>query len=207
MALRSWDDGDIPGLPGLANNILIARNLRNRFPHPYTDSAAREWVGFARGNPHVFAIAVKEAGEGEGGDNPLTVVRESVQILRDEARITVTRGADLHARAADGWHTVGGCSCQPKEAEERVGCEIGYWLAEPAWGRGVGTDAVALLVAYVWDSFRDVVRIEAPIFKRNTGSRRVLEKNGFQVEGTLRKAYIDRDGNIEDAELLSLLRV
>ncbi len=203
VALRSWEEADIPGLPGLANNIQIARNLRDRFPHPYTASDASDWVGFARNNPHFLAIAVKEAGAEEEEEG----AQGAVRILREGQRIAVTRGsADNHARASDGWRTVGGCSCSQHSDEERVGCEIGYWLAESVWGKGVGTEAVALLIEYAWDTFKGVVRIEAPIFKRNVGSKRVLEKNGFEVEGILRKAYIDREGSIEDAMILSLIK-
>ena len=79
--------------------------------------------------------------------------------------------------------------------------DIGLWIGEPHWGRGVGTVAVQLIVSYA----RDVLgmrRIESKIFVENWASRRIFEKNGFELEGTLRQAVIKR-GVPTDEWLLS----
>lgn len=67
--------------------------------------------------------------------------------------------------------------------------EIGYWLAEPFWGRGLTTAAVR---AYTADAFArfDLLRLTAHVFARNRGSARVLEKAGYQLEGRLRHGAI-----------------
>ncbi|MFX6949463.1 GNAT family protein, partial [Acinetobacter baumannii] len=68
-----------------------------------------------------------------------------------------------------------------------MSAEIGYWLAEPFWGQGIATEAVRQLVEYTFYYF-DIVRLYAEVFETNKASMRVLEKNGFYLEGVRRKA-------------------
>ena len=56
--------------------------------------------------------------------------------------------------------------------------EIGYWLGEPYWGRGIATEAVGAMTAWGIERF-DLVRVEAQVYAPNAASARVLEKNGF----------------------------
>lgn len=60
--------------------------------------------------------------------------------------------------------------------------ELGYYLGEEYWGNGAMTQAVQLLTKKLFDE-TDILRIYAEPFAYNTGSRRVLEKAGFQFEG------------------------
>lgn len=71
----------------------------------------------------------------------------------------------------------------------RTTAEIGYWIAEPFWGKGIATEAIGLMVAYVMQHF-DRVRLFAVCFESNTGSRKALEKNGFVLEAIRQKAVI-----------------
>lgn len=63
--------------------------------------------------------------------------------------------------------------------------ELGYYIAEEYWGKGIMTEAVKQICAYVFDK-SDMIRIFAEPFAYNAASCRVLEKAGFQYEGTLR---------------------
>ena len=63
--------------------------------------------------------------------------------------------------------------------------ELGYYIAEEYWGKGIMTEAVKQICAYVFDK-SDMIRIYAEPFAYNAASCRVLEKAGFQYEGTLR---------------------
>ena len=74
--------------------------------------------------------------------------------------------------------------------------EIGYWLAEPFWGRGIVTDAVRALVPVAFEQ-TDIVRIQAGIFSNNPASMRVLEKCGFVREAVHRNA-ITKNGVMMD---------
>lgn len=69
----------------------------------------------------------------------------------------------------------------------RHSAEIGYWLGEQFWGRGIMTKAVGLLAEYGFTSL-GLKRIYSGVFAYNAGSCRVLEKNGFIKEGVFRSA-------------------
>jgi RimJ/RimL family protein N-acetyltransferase len=82
--------------------------------------------------------------------------------------------------------------------------EIAYFLAPNKRKKGYGTEAVQLLVDYLFLS-KDVARIHAFVDVRNKVSQRVLEKAGFQREGTMRKCVFNR-GQLRDYHLYSILR-
>jgi len=78
----------------------------------------------------------------------------------------------------------------------RYNAELGYWLAEPFWGRGIMTGAVCAFTEYAFRRFA-LNRIYAEPFARNLASVRVLEKAGFSREGILRSSVV-KDGVILD---------
>lgn len=86
----------------------------------------------------------------------------------------------------------------------RQTAEIGYYIAEEYWGKGIMTDAVKQICEYVFKN-SDILRIYAEPFAYNTGSCRVLEKAGFQYEGTLRNNAV-KNGKVIDMKMYSLLR-
>lgn len=97
----------------------------------------------------------------------------------------------------------GGVGLHVQEDVHRRTAEIGYWLSEAYWGRGIMTDAVAAVAAYGFERF-DLLRIEAEVFARNPASMRVLEKSGFQREGWRRQS-ITKDGETMDGALYAIL--
>lgn len=82
--------------------------------------------------------------------------------------------------------------------------ELGYYIAEEYWGKGVMTEAVRQACAYVFDK-SDIIRIYAEPFTYNIASCRVLEKAGFQYEGTLRRNAV-KNGKVIDMNIYSLLK-
>ena len=74
----------------------------------------------------------------------------------------------------------------PQTDVNRKTAEIGYWLGEPFWHRGLATEAVRQMCAYGFA--RGFARLHAAVFAFNEPSMRVLEKNGFVKEGVFRKA-------------------
>ena len=82
--------------------------------------------------------------------------------------------------------------------------ELGYYLAREYWGRGIVTEAVRQLCERVFAQ-TDILRIYAEPFSDNVGSRRVLEKAGFQLEGILRRNAC-KNGRVLDMALYSLTR-
>jgi ribosomal-protein-alanine N-acetyltransferase len=82
--------------------------------------------------------------------------------------------------------------------------EIGYFLLPNERGKGYGSEAIALIVDYLFLS-KNIMRIQATTDTRNLASQKVLEKAGFKKEGTLRK-YVFLRGELRDAFLYSVLR-
>lgn len=74
--------------------------------------------------------------------------------------------------------------------------EIGYYLLTEEWGKGIVTEAVRLLCREAF-ALPGLLRITGQVCAPNTGSRRVLEKNGFQLEGMKRSAVI-KNGQVYD---------
>jgi ribosomal-protein-alanine N-acetyltransferase len=82
--------------------------------------------------------------------------------------------------------------------------EIGYWLAKPFWGQGIMTSAAKAICQHAFETL-GLVKINAHVFSFNPGSARVLEKCGFEQEGTLRKHAL-KDGKLIDVKAYGLIR-
>jgi len=162
-AIRSWSSHDQAALVKYANNRKVWLNLRDAFPHPYTEASAAAFLEMvARQSPtRFFAIATPE--EAIGG-------------------IGISLNQDVH----------------------RLTAEMGYWLGEPHWGKGVMTEAVAKFTEYALERFH-LVRIHAEPYASNPNSCRVLEKAGYVLEGRLRSSVI-KDGQILDQLLYARIK-
>ncbi len=86
----------------------------------------------------------------------------------------------------------------------RQTAELGYYIAESHWGMGIMTEAVRRVCAYVFEN-SNIIRIYAEPFSYNRASCRVLEKAGFQHEGTLKSNAV-KNGRIIDMELYARIR-
>jgi ribosomal-protein-alanine N-acetyltransferase len=99
---------------------------------------------------------------------------------------------------------IGGIGLEFGRDVHRFTAELGYWLGEPFWGRGIMTQAVGRLTAWAFENL-EVHRIYATVFDGNAASVRVLEKAGFQCEGCLR-ASVFKNGRILDQFLYARIR-
>ena len=82
--------------------------------------------------------------------------------------------------------------------------ELGYSLAEDYWGRGLMTEAAGRIIRYAFDELKlDVLMIRTG--ESNIRSQRVIEKCGFEYEGTLRRTYRIYDGSIREVRCYSML--
>ena len=97
---------------------------------------------------------------------------------------------------AVGEEAVGSVGFVLRHDVERVSAEIGYWLAEPFWGRGIATEALVAMTDYAITTHK-LTRVYALPFAWNAASCRVLEKAGYVLEGTLRRSAI-KNGMITD---------
>jgi [ribosomal protein S5]-alanine N-acetyltransferase len=154
--LRAWRTDDLDSLVRYANNFNVWRNLRDRFPHPYTRAHGEEWLSRqSQAREPLMNFAIECDGECVGG-------------------VGFERYCDIN----------------------RLTAEIGYWVAEPFWGRGIATLCLREATARAFHYF-DFERIQAAVFAWNAASARVLEKSGYKLEARLRRNVI-KDGEITD---------
>jgi [ribosomal protein S5]-alanine N-acetyltransferase len=147
-AVRPWRASDVDALVRHADNLNVAKQLRDRFPHPYTRRHAVDFLHYAAPAEPPTNLAIEVDGEAAGG-------------------IGFVPGTDIEAYSA----------------------EVGYWLAEPLWGRGVATEAVVLVTAHAFAA-HGLLRLYALPFADNRASRRVLEKAGYACEAILRASCV-----------------
>jgi RimJ/RimL family protein N-acetyltransferase len=101
-------------------------------------------------------------------------------------------------------HLIGAVGADNFEPGTTHKAEFGYWLARPFWGQGIMTDAVSAYIRYAFSEL-ELLRLTAHVFESNVASARVLEKNGFKLEGRLRK-HLCKDGKLLDARFYGLLK-
>ena len=156
VTIRRWKYEDLSSLVFHANNINVWNNVRNYFPHPYTEENGRAWLDKVVEPEPVINMAIDVDGEAVGG-------------------IGLILNGDVYIKSA----------------------EIGYWLGESFWGKGISTEAVGQMTEYAFYYF-DLVRLYAEVFESNKASMRVLEKNGYYLEGVRRKAVFKNEKLMDD---------
>ena len=147
--LRSFQLTDAKSLTKHANNKKISDNLRDRFPHPYTEEDAEWFINFVLSD-----------------NDP---VKNFVIEINEEA--------------------AGSIGVTPDEDVYRLNAEIGYWLGEEHWGKGIMTAVIKATIKYAFDNL-SVKRIYATPFATTIGSIKALEKAGFIKEATIRNGVI-----------------
>jgi RimJ/RimL family protein N-acetyltransferase len=146
--VRHWRPADAEAIVQHANNTNVAKQLRDRFPHPYTRRNAVEFIEHATTGDQITNFAIEVGGEAAGG-------------------VGFVPGSDI----------------------ERYSAEIGYWLSERFWGRGIATEALSLVTGHAFAEL-NVLRLFALPFADNAASRRVLEKAGYTCEGILKASSV-----------------
>lgn len=118
------------------------------------------------------------------------------------ARVRDERPEQVFAIVVDA-QAVGSIGIRLRDDIERGNGELGYWLGEPFWGRGLMTDVVPAFVPFALREY-SLRRLEAWVFAWNPASARVLEKAGFAQEGLLRRSAV-KDGRIIDRWMYALV--
>ncbi|KAK3377615.1 acetyltransferase [Podospora didyma] len=83
---------------------------------------------------------------------------------------------------------IGGIGLKARDDIHYRTMEIGYWLNEDFWGRGIATEAVSAFSEWAFGAFGHLIRLEAQVLEGNPASGRVLEKAGFELEGRQKKS-------------------
>ena len=118
-------------------------------------------------------------------------------------RLGENRDDIILAIVVDG-EAAGGIGLHGMKDVYRYNGEIGYWLSEQHWGKGIMSGAVGLMVEYAFVQTH-WLRLFACIYENNLSSMRVLEKNGFQRESIHRRAVM-KEGKLQDEHLFALLK-
>jgi RimJ/RimL family protein N-acetyltransferase len=86
----------------------------------------------------------------------------------------------------------------PKQDVNRCNMEIGYWLGEPYWNKGIASKAIELMVELIWNIHHHINRIYAEVFEHNKASMEALKKNGFVLESIRKKGVIKNNVMLDD---------
>jgi RimJ/RimL family protein N-acetyltransferase len=101
-------------------------------------------------------------------------------------------------------HAVGSIGFVPGKDVERCSAEIGCWVAEEYWGRGIGTAALRGVTEHALQ-YHGLSRVFAVPYAWNAASSRILEKAGYAFEGRMRKSAV-KDGRVIDQLLYAYVR-
>ena len=99
---------------------------------------------------------------------------------------------------------VGGIGLIVGKDIERKSSEVGYWIGEDHWGKGIVSSALEGIVKFAFNEL-DLERVFAVPLEHNTASRKVLEKNNFVLEGILRSSVV-KSGKIHNQALYAKIR-
>ncbi len=162
---------------------------------PFTEADAEPLFEHAR-NPNVTRFTLWDAHQSVG---------DTIAFVRDYALLRYREGtAEPYAITINpDPRPVGACGCF-WAAKPHQTMELGYWLGETFWGRGVTAEACRAVLTFAFAEYGPE-RIQARVIDGNHASARVLAKLGFRDEGTLRQSLLRR-GNFEDVRMFSVLR-
>lgn len=175
-------------------------------PSPYTLTAAEEWIAHTTSPANFVNSGAYDAEKGSRkGEGPLVATQYGIVIageacggiglefgtgfpspvssLPPSPSLSLTEHVDIYHRTA----------------------ELGYWLSPSHWGKGHMSALVPAFVQWTWGTFGILVRLNAAVNEANVGSRRVLEKAGFVVEGRRRDA-VCKEGRVGAEVMLGALR-
>jgi L-serine/L-threonine ammonia-lyase len=89
-----------------------------------------------------------------------------------------------------GGEAIGCISVVPQQGWMGCNAEVGYWIGQKHWGRGITSEALQLVTDWAWDEQPALTRLFAPIFAWNTASQRVAARCGYVKEAELPKSAI-----------------
>lgn len=115
-----------------------------------------------------------------------------------------TKDSPIHIFAIDmDGKAIGGIGIHPQQDIMKKNAELGYWLGEEYWGKGIVSGAIKQVIDFAFTTY-DINRVFARPFGTNVASQKVLEKCGFKLEARLEKV-IFKNGEYLD-ELIYAIR-
>lgn len=174
LSVRPMLHSDAPAMAHYSNSIKISRNMRDSFPSPYTIDSAHAFLATVRDQKQWRPI--------RSISDPAKVPAQSIQEIKDGTK------APCHWAIALNGNLIGAVGLMWQKDVEARTVELGYWIAEDHWGKGFAAEAVGAVLAWAWQAYPELDRVEANVFGWNTASTSVLRKLGFVEEGRLRAA-------------------
>jgi RimJ/RimL family protein N-acetyltransferase len=98
--------------------------------------------------------------------------------------------AGLGSGPAPGGEAIGCIGLRPDHGGLRCNAELGYWLGQAHWRRGIASEALDLVTQWAWAMRPELTRLYAPIFAWNEGSQAVARKAGYLLEARLPQSAI-----------------
>eukprot|EP01083_Nonionella_stella_P196831 723991_1 len=197
--LRFIRKSDAQQLVKAANSKHVAKYLRDRFPHPYTLDCAQWWIEH---NQTLLQQYIKVSTDIQGTEKQYFALESFIFQIVDKTTDLVIGGIGLE-----------------RDRHEFHKAELGYWLDEKYWNRGIATNAVRGFMHFIWNNnvrkngsianrltLSNLIRIEAFIADQNIYSAKVVEKCGFKQEGFHRKAHKYRNGTIGNTYSFAIIK-
>ncbi|VUC19862.1 unnamed protein product [Clonostachys rosea] len=185
LLIRRYMLSDAPALAEIANDPEVSIFMSDRFPSPYTVEDAETFI--------------KDLNPQHDPSSPPEYPTTSGVFLK------VAPTEAHHTKAGDGLVLIGSLGVRPKPDVFYRTWDIGYFIGRVFWGKGYCTEAVSAWTRWMFETWPELLRIEAGRYSSNPRSGRVLEKSGFVLEGTKRSA-VTKNGVVMDALLYGLLR-
>lgn len=98
----------------------------------------------------------------------------------------------------------GGIGLQFQTNVYRFSAELGYWIGEAHWGKGIMTTAVKAMVRHAFEDL-GFIRVYARVYHPNKASMKVLENAGFTLEGVARKGAV-KNGEVLDVYMFAMVK-
>lgn len=195
LSIRPLLHTDAPTILQYTNNPLIARNMLDTWPVPYTLDSAHNFISLVRDTSRWRSIRVSAFPVSSStttttttaSSDDTTTASSSTSAAKAISAITEIKAPVNWALALNG-EVIGGIGITfLTDIRHRV-ASIGYWIGEPQWGKGYTTEFVRGFVQWVWEAYSPEVldKLEAGVYGWNTASMGVLRKCGFVEEGRYR---------------------
>ena len=176
ISIRPYRTTDAASVAYHANNRAIWLNMTDLFPSPYTLQNAHEWIAMQL--------------------DPARSWHSTSPSYADTSTQSVTKIPSNYVIALHDT-AVGGIGLKFGSDVERRTLELGYWLGQEHWGKGITSIAAKAFLDWTFDTFPWIVRVSAKIFHWNEASVRVVEKCGMERESVMRAA-VYKDGKLGD---------
>jgi len=179
--LRKFRKSDAGSIAKYANNINIAKWLTNEFPHPYSKEDAENFIEMVSKGDYGAVFTIEINGEASGSIAVIPISDDKTDKNNYNNYNNKNKNKDKDKENTD--------NSQIQDTQINIcnkQAELGYWLAEKYWNRGIMSQAIKETVDYGFETF-NIDCIYATPFVKNLASQKVLKKVGFASDTKMRR--------------------